>query len=101
MVGKNIKAGEGVERRRQAGVQVFSQVFREGPLLKRYQQQQPEAWGVQARWPLREQQGQGSEKLCRRSEGKWGWNRLEGDRAGAGLAEHWEGLVFILGGEPW
>lgn len=50
-VGKNIKAGEGVERRRQAGVQVFSQVFREGPLLKRYLNNSQKHVGVQARWP--------------------------------------------------
>lgn len=34
-VRKKIKAGEGVEKGRQAGVKMFSQMFREGPLLKR------------------------------------------------------------------
>ena len=64
--GKKIKAGEGVERRRQAGVKMFSQTFREGPLLKRYLNR---GQGVRARWPPEETAVPGLRgALSRRSE---------------------------------
>lgn len=58
-VGKKIKAGEGVEKGRQAGVKMLSQMFRQGPLLKRYLNNGQKIVGVQARWPPEETAGPG------------------------------------------
>lgn len=90
--GKNIKAGEGVERRRQAGVKMFSQMFRGGPLSKPYLNS---SQGVQATWPPEETAVPGLRgALSRRSEGKWGCSRLGERQAGSRPCRALWGLWF-------